>query len=396
MWTLYWSEAKRAWLGTWKEADTGAWRNKAVPCEITHEEEAEAWFTQWWQGQRIDAAAPAPVVRLTVAQLAAWWVGYLKTKPGADPRAASDAERLLRLWIEPFAFGRVFVDSLAIEHCVDWIEDVQRSGRAPLTVRNIVQAVRAMFSDARGKGRYRGENLFNDAYVKKRLKGAQPRAGRDVIVHLTSDQVLAMCSYDGDGVPIRRHARNILAALSGLRAGELQALRWCDLELDAQVPLVRVHRQFVPRLSTVSAPAFKPPKRNSKRAVPLHPEAVRVLRTWLSLTPFARPEDPVFCDGSGGYIQDFRPPELRLDLGAYGVPPLFEGVHPITPHSLRKTCLTLLTNAGVSEGDVKLVAGHASANVTRKHYVAVDLERLYKGVCLILGTKTLGSSATAA
>lgn len=386
---LYWSETKCAWVGRWKDAKEQRWRNKCVPCELTHEQDAKEWFAQWWATNRLDEAAPQPVIKLTVSQLFEWWIGYLKTKPGADPRASSDADRTHRIWVQPFSFAHVRVDELGLEHCVDWIEDVQRRGKAPLTVRNVVQQVRTMFSDARGKGRYRGENFFNDQYVKSRLKGAEPKAGKDVIVHLNLDEVRRVVGYEGDAVPLRRHARNVLAMLTGLRASEIQALRWSDVDLDGRPPVVRVHRQYVSRLSSLTKPAFKPPKRNSKRTVPLHPEVVRVLKRWRdewsAFTGRDRiDDDPIFAGSHGGYVSDFRSTELRLDLGAYGVSPLFEKQHPIIPHALRKTCLTLLTNARVPEGDVKAIAGHAKAGVTRKHYVAEDLGRLADAINTML------------
>jgi len=47
---------------------------------------------------------------------------------------------------------------------------------------------------------------------------------------------------------------------------------------------------------------------------------------------------------------------------------------------MRRTCLTLLTRADVSDSDVKAIAGHAKGDVTRGHYVGNILERLYRAV----------------
>lgn len=387
-WKLFWSNAKRCWIGKWKDAESGAWKNKVVPCEHTHEQDALDWFAQWWAGQRMDRTAARPVVRSTVLQLMQWWAGYLRTRPGADPSLAESADRVRRLYVEPFAFARVETDGMEIHHCVDWIEDVQRMGKADFTVRNVVQMVRTMFSDARGKGRYRGENFFNDAYVKQRLRNPQPKKGKDVVVHLSPGDAFKVASYDGDLVPLKRHARNVLAMLSGLRSGELHALRWCDLDLDVKVPHVRVNRQLVRNQSTMVEPTFKPPKCGSKRNVPLHPLAVAALRrwreAWSSYAGVERSEEsPVFAGPGGVYLNDYATRELSLDLVAYGASPLFDGAHRITPHAMRRTCLTLLTNAGANDGDVKEVAGHAKAGVTRKHYVGEDLARLQRAILSI-------------
>lgn len=125
-----------------------------------------------------------------------------------------------------------------------------------------------------------------------------------------------------------------------------------------------------------------------KRTVPLHPHVVRVLREWRDAwsegTGVERTDDsPVFAGIGGTYVNDFRTSDLHVDLAAYGASVLFDGVHPVTPHALRRTALTLLTNASVPDGDVREIAGHAKAGVTRKHYVGEDMQRLYRAVLSI-------------
>jgi len=82
-----------------------------------------------------------------------------------------------------------------------------------------------------------------------------------------------------------------------------------------------------------------------------------------------------------------------LDLASYGVGSLFEGREPFTVHALRRTFLTMLTDAAVSDGDVKLLAGHAAPGVTRGHYVAATLERLRKAVISIPVTESQEAAA---
>lgn len=381
---LCWSDAKRAWIAKWKDPETGFWRNTYVPCQITHEADARTWMDSWWATSRGGKEAPAPTVERTIGQLFVWWTGYLKEKPGVDPRAAEDAERTHRLWVQPFAFDKVIAQRLEVAHCTDWVEDVQRKardeGKSPLTVRNVVQMGRAMVADAQAKGLYKGENLLKHEAIRKRIRATGP----SVIVHIVEADVRKMVDYRGDQVPLRRHCRNVLAALTGMRAAELAALRWCDLEFEVSVPHVFVHRQYVARLSLPGKPAFKPPKRNSKRRIPLHREALRLLKEWHRRAPHARPEDPIFGDEvTGGYTVDFRTAEVTLDLLAYGAAPTYEG-KVITPHAFRRTCLTLLTDAGVSDNDVKLIAGHAQKGVTRAHYVERYLKPLQVAVDSLL------------
>ncbi len=388
---LYWSDAKRVWLGKWKDPVTTLWRNKSVPCELTHEQDAAEWFGQWWATNRLDKGAPEPQVRLTMGQVFEWWIGYLKNeKPGADADAWRNADRVHRLWVQPHPFARVFSDQLSLAHCVDWIEAVQRQAKADYTARNVIQVVRTFLSDARGKGRYSGENFFNDPYVKQRTKGAEPSAGKETIIHLSEADARRVAYYQGDGVPIRRHTRHVLALLTGLRTGEIAALRWCDVSLDVEIPVVRVHRQLARdpstrrRGSAQLAPFFKPPKRKSHRVVPLHRLVVLALRKWRLACPQAGDDTPIFAGDRGGYTNDFRTDDLVLDLKAYGVPHLYQDKWPITPHAFRRTCLTLLTDADVPDADVKAIAGHAKAGVTRQRYVERYLPPLYQAIGRLL------------
>jgi len=171
-----------------------------------------------------------------------------------------------------------------------------------------------MFSDARGKGRYTGENFFNDGYVKSRLRNPLPKIGKDVIIHIVEGDARKLANHDGTGVPTKRHSRNVLAMLSGLRSGELHALTWGDVALDGKVPTVRVERQLTRNGGPGEPPAFKPPKCNSKRTVPLHPFAVAALQKWKAETQFPGAQHPVFPSLDGRYHNDFNTRDLTLDL----------------------------------------------------------------------------------
>ena len=66
-------------------------------------------------------------------------------------------------------------------------------------------------------------------------------------------------------------------------------------------------------------------------------------------------------------------------MSSYGLPLAVEGF-PLTFHACRRTFLILLTDADVPEGDVKAVAGHNESGVTRRHYVAKNIDRIARGV----------------
>ncbi len=372
-WKRYRNEVFGVWFAKWKEGKS--WRTKQVPKEIQEASAADRWLETWWLERDLGPDQPSDTVRTLFLR----WIEYLKTRPDVRAETRERAESTLRLWVEPYPLASVKVDLLKISDCVNWIEDIKAKGRASFTVRNVVAHVRTMLSDCRGKGWYRGENFFNDPYVKKRLKGAEQKAGKDTIVHLSAKDARKVVSYQGEAVSQRRQTKNVLAVCSAMRAGELAGLKWKDLSLDIEVPFVKVERQL-------TREGMKDPKRGSKRFIPLHPVAVAALKSWkkegwreqLGRDPKA--EDPVFAGGDGKHLLEPHALNFRNDLAAYKISALYDGRWPVTFHALRRTCLTLLTDAEVPEGDVKAIAGHRGGNVTRDHYVAKNLPRLAKAV----------------
>ena len=109
-----------------------------------------------------------------------------------------------------------------------------------------------------------------------------PRAGKDVIVALKPEQLKVVAHAPGP-----RRVLNLTALATGMREAELAGLAWEHVDLGEG--LVRVVRQ----LKKGKEVAFKPPKKGSKRVVPLHDVARQALRElFASCSP--SPTDPVF------------------------------------------------------------------------------------------------------
>jgi integrase len=369
---VYLNRYHGVWIVKWRE--DGRHCTKQVPSSLKDKRDAEAWADAWWSARSVPGFCPT-LPKDTFSSLCDRWIDHLRSKPNADERAWKDADSLKRLWIDPFPVAKVRIDRLTLADCVRWVEDVQRSGRADFTVRNVVQRARTMLADARGHGWYAQENWFADDYLRRMLKGCQPTTGADVIVHLPMPEAQKVARYRGEGVPDRRHARNLLALCTGLRAGELSGLDWSRVDLDAAVPHVRVDRQLTRERR------FKDPKRKSFRSVPLHPLAVEAMRRWREVgfrgfvgrSPM--PDDPAFPDAQGRFVYDSNSAlYFRQDLTAYGCAALYEGKHPIDFHALRRSFMTLLNEAKVPEHAIKQLAGHAKQGVTRRSYI--DGEKL--------------------
>jgi integrase len=144
-----------------------------------------------------------------------------------------------------------------------------------------------------------------------------------------------------------------LAVLTGLRIGELLALRWRDIDLVGKGLRVR---------QTVYEGRFDTPKtKRSNRGVPLCPKALKIL---LELSFGANPEALVFATERGT-------PLCRRNLLNRQLRPTAKslGMVGVSWHWLRHVNATFLDATGAPTGTVQLLLGHSSPKTTRDHYI---------------------------
>lgn len=177
---------------------------------------------------------------------------------------------------------------------------------------------------------------------------------------------------------LREPARSIatLLVLTGLRIGELLALRWKCVDLTARTVQIA---------QTVYDGHFDTPKtQRSARVIPLSEEACRILlRLQQADSP---PEELVFKTATGTPLnrqnllrRHLRPACQRLGLRGIGW------------HSLRHAHATFLDAAGAPLGTVQALLGHSSPEITRGIYIHAipdDQRRAVQRVeALVLGPK---------
>jgi integrase len=147
---------------------------------------------------------------------------------------------------------------------------------------------------------------------------------------------------------------------TGLRLGELRALRWRDVDRDRK--LIRVERAY-------SRQEVRRPKSDSGvRAVPLFPSVDAALRE-LAARAVERgryaPDELVFGSMRGTPLQpsNFRQRVWEKALQRAGLED-----ERYRFHDLRHTCVSRLVAAGADVKLVQAVAGHANPLITLKRY----------------------------
>ncbi len=167
----------------------------------------------------------------------------------------------------------------------------------------------------------------------------------------------------------RLEALYVLALHTGMRRGELLALRWEDADLDAAT--VRVRRTLT-RVENGRRLAFGEPKtKKSRRTVGLTLRAAEALKSHrasqaeerLRIGSLYEDQGLIFAGRGGGPI---NPSNLRQR--SFG--PLLErtGLPKISFHDLRHTCASLLFQRNVHPKLVQELLGHASVAITLDTY----------------------------
>jgi integrase len=197
------------------------------------------------------------------------------------------------------------------------------------------------------------------------------KAARVEQVFLTADQVEAL-ALEVERPPVAKHARKpdvayleVLgllvrtAAYTGLRAGELWALRAVNVDT------MRRQLHVVESLSTSGSPVPGATKNYERRTVRLPAHLVDALAARLAAV---EPDGLVFPNLAGSYVRHngfwrrhYRPAVKRAGLPA-----------GTNFHTLRHTCAAFLASAGLSERDVMAHLGHSHPVPTYRHLFADD------------------------
>jgi integrase len=159
----------------------------------------------------------------------------------------------------------------------------------------------------------------------------------------------------------------LFAAATGVRAGELHALRWRHINFDRKE--VRVETRV---------DAYRdedvPKTRAGLRMIPLGESVIRALRGWRSLTAYPTSADLVFPNFKGGYWNHdgmvkskWRPLFKRLkalwqEQRRNDLPEEFNW------HALRHFAISCWIDAGLPPKTVQTFAGHSSLQVTMDRY----------------------------
>jgi len=299
--------------------------------------------------------------RITLGQFLERWLDDYASHNVA-PRTFERYAGIVRKHLLP-ALGRIPLSKLRPQHIQAYYSEALRtgraSGRAPgLSARTVLHHHRLLREALQHAVRWQVIAL------NPTVAAEPPRPSRTEMQVLGAEGVqklLAACK-DPD-----LYSTIFLAIATGLRRGELLALRWSDVDLNGRSIQVTRTLQYISGRSLLFA---EPKTDRSRRRVALSEETVTVLSEHrrhqlerrLALGPAYEDNGLVFPDPLGHPLPPYRVSQRFATLVRAS------GLGPLRFHDLRHTSATLLLRAGVHPKVVSERLGHAGVSITLDIY----------------------------
>lgn len=182
----------------------------------------------------------------------------------------------------------------------------------------------------------------------------------------------------------------MLAAITGMRRGELFGLKWEDLDFERRT--IRIVRSLVDQIEG------KPKTETSRKPLPMSSELVEALTGWRKQTSYAKPSDWVFASPQSFGKLPYWPDML---LRRHILPAAKRlGIHKrIGWHTFRRTAASLLMSSGAGVKATQELMRHATADITLELYAQAVTEDKREAqnalAALIAGTAMQGAEASA-
>ncbi len=280
---------------------------------------------------------------ITVKRAAEEYLRYIEHDRERKPSTVKGYRWLINAQILP-PLGELFIEDVTPELVEAWLASLK--GRAS-SRRKTVVLLHGIFKRARKLYRLPSNPV---ADVEK---PTQSRGGE--IAVLSPEEVWALvraAASDQDA------AIFLTAAFTGLRMGELLALRWRDVDFAGSAGRVR---------ASYYAGALTSPKSGKVRSVPLAPEVAKALARLSQRGDWTGEDDLVFAGDYGLFLDGSA--MRRRYKGALGR----AGLRPLRFHDLRHTFGTRM----IAKADIRRVQewmGHADVQTTMRylHYAPRD------------------------
>ncbi len=297
---------------------------------------AEDWLRGVLDGARRGTLPGLVRTGATFADAAAEYLRYIEHDRGRKPSTVRGYRSAIRAHLLP-AFGELPVEAVTLEEIERWVARFEGSAR---TRNKLLIQLHGILGRAR-----KAYGLPGNAAAE--VEKFPLRRSGDIDV-FSPEEVWALvraAASEQDG------AIFLTAAFTGLRMGELLALRWRDADFAGQTIRVRAS-YYAGQLTT--------PKSGKVRAVPMAPDVATALAQLGRRELWVGDDDLVFAGEAGGYL-DGSPLRRR-----YKEALRVAALRPLRFHDLRHTFGTRM----IAKADIRRVQewmGHADIQTTMRY-----------------------------
>jgi integrase len=286
--------------------------------------------------------------RIDLAEAAERYLLHLERK-GRKASTLEDYRSFLRVHLVPF-FGGKSLDTITPTDVEAFIAAERRDGRSAKSILNYLSVLHSIF--AYGEHPRRSWCRHNPVKLAEGKPEAEESAD---IRYLDQEEVEALVAATPDDVlgPTER-VIYLTAAMTGLRQGELLALRWQDVDWIAA--RLRVRQNYV-------RGEFGTPKsKRSTRSVPLADRVAAELERHFQRSPFQGDDDLVFPHPLTGTPLDSSKLLKRFKQSLKRA-----GLRELRFHDLRHTFGTAMAGAGVPMRTLQEWMGHRDLKTTQRY-----------------------------
>jgi integrase len=299
-----------------------------------------------------DVKLLVPEQRITFEQAAERYVQHVEHVLRRKSSTVQDYRIMIRRHLEPH-FDSKAIERIKPTDIESYITAKFREGLAVKTITNQLNFAHGVFQFALR----RGWATTNPVALTERPRSTPADPDIRFLTAEELEALLRAVALD-EALGPTDHALYTVAAMTGLRQGELVALRWRDVDWAAGV--VRVRRNY-------SRGVWGTPKsRRSSRAVPLADRVAAELECHFQRSGYQSDDDLVFCHPHTGNPYDASKLRERFysAMATAGMQHRCGHKGGITFHSLRHTFGTRMAAVGVPMRTLQEWMGHRDFTTT--------------------------------
>jgi integrase len=330
----------RSWVVYYRVNGRQVWRS------FPTKEQAELHFANV-QLQRARGELRAPT-RVTFGEALDAWLRHGEHERGLKPSTVRDYKSAAERWLRP-AFGSHRLEQVTAPAIEEWRGRAMARSKEPLPRRQaakLTAMLHGVFERARKAYGFQRNPVDDVDRLEVSYSGRFDFYGPEEV------RALVRAATSESAASKQDAAIFLTAAFTGLRMGEVLALRIRNLDFGAEA--IRVEENFV-------AGELGTPKSGRMRSVPMVPELAQALARLLQREHFTADDDLVFCGEEGGHLdasalrRRFKAARDKAEL------------RPLRFHDLRHTFGSLAARKAESARELQEWMGHADVKTTMRY-----------------------------